>query len=93
MKVITETVYIATDGKRFLTQEKCEQYEADGCVELSPLPDYGDHETLAEGLKNYFFTNGDGSCYYATETKMSKQSLNHNGPHPAWATHLIYFGK
>lgn len=91
MKIITETVYVATDGKRFRTQAKCEQYEADGCVELSILPAYGTHIPLTESDLGWML-NGDGDCYYATATQMSHVSARH-APHPTWATHLIYFGK
>lgn len=87
----TITVYEATDGKRFATPSACEKYEADGCVEFEPLPDYGDHLPLTvDNLR--WMISGDGSAYYATADKRSRISI-HATRHPAWATHLIYFGK
>lgn len=91
MKKITRTVYVATDGKEFDTAAKCKRYEADGCVELKPLPDYGGHMSLTE-QKLRCYLGGDGDCYYATATKLSRVRA-HGAPHPEWATHLIYFGK
>lgn len=91
MKELHLTVYEASDGKRFNTVDECKQYEADGCVELTPLPDYGDHMPLTnENLR--WMSQGDGSCYYATATRMSRRRPSRSD-HPAWATHLVYFGK
>lgn len=66
-------------------------YEADGCVHFEPIPDYGDHVILNNENLNWMLW-GDGSCYYATATKRSRITT-HSGNHPAWATHLVYFGK
>lgn len=91
MKIETRTIYIAEDGEEFHDRKKCEQYEAFGCVNLEPLPGYGTHRPLtAENLK--WMSNGDGSVYYATATMISDREP-HWKEHPAWATHLIYFGK
>lgn len=87
----TKTIYIAQDGECFDKQSECEQYEADGCVHFESLPNYGQHLPLTpERLA--WMRAGDGDCYYATATKMTHREARH-GPHPDWATHLIYFGK
>lgn len=86
------TVYQAKDGRRFDDKADCEQYEADGCVEFFPLPDYGDHSPITDERNVYWAMNGDGSGYYATATRMSRERVG-RAPHPAWATHIIYFGK
>lgn len=91
MKTKTKTFYIATDGREFTDKAKCEQYEADGCVEFEPLPGYGDHFPLTERDLRWMLS-GDGDCCYATATKMSLVPAR-CAPHPDWATHLIYFGK
>jgi hypothetical protein len=85
-----KTIYVATDGERFDEQSACEQYEADGCVHFRPIPDYCDHFLIAGNIEAYL--GGDGSLYYATDTRMSRISPTRK-PHPAWATHLVYFGK
>jgi hypothetical protein len=87
----THAVYIAADGRRFDDQKACEQYEADGCVEFSRIPKYCDHVPITDQTLSWMIT-GDGSCYYATATRMSRISA-HPAPHPKWATHLVYFGK
>lgn len=84
-------VYIAKDGEQFGTATECRRYEKDGCEYFEPLPKYGDlypldQQTLAWMLK------GDGSGYYATAIRRSRRMIG-LGPHPTWATHLIYFGK
>lgn len=90
MKVVT--LYEASDGKRFHDKEKCEQYERNGCVEFMPLPDYGDHSPITDQSALHWALMGDGSGYYATETQMTRIRVR-SGDHPAWATHIIYFGK
>lgn len=84
-------VYIAEDGKEFNTLEGCRKYEADGCITFEPLPSYGDHVPLTDNALMWML-DGDGSCYYATANRRSRTRA-HRAPHPAWATHLIYFGK
>lgn len=91
MKTVTETIHIASDGKRFHDRAKCEQYEADGCVEFEPIPDYGEHVPITEENIRWM-CGGDGSCYYATATKRTKIRAG-GSTHPEWATHLVYFGK
>lgn len=91
MKTIRLTRYEASDGELFSNKSDCLKYEADGCVDLKELPDYGDHFQLTEKVLQRMM-DGDGSCYYATATKMSR-IRPHRAPHPAWATHLVYFGK
>jgi len=85
------TAYIAGDGKTFWTEKECRKYEADGCVEFEPLPKYGDHVPISDKALMWMI-GGDGSCYYATETRLSRVHA-HRAPHPEWATHLVYFGK
>lgn len=85
------TVYEAQDGKRFSSEKKCLDYEADGCVEFRLIPKYGDHVPLTESELRWML-HGDGSCYYATSERMSRV-FAHSAPHPDWATHLVYFGK
>ena len=85
------TIYIAEDGKEFSDPVACKKYEDDGCVSLSKIPKYCDHFLLNPENLN-FVLNGDGSGYYATETKMSRICPSTLG-HPKWATHLVYFGK
>lgn len=92
MKTTTRTIYTAEDGREFHDEAKCQQYEADGCVELFPLPGYGEHGPITDARLMYWVMNGDGSGYYATATKMSRIDV-HPTTHPAWATHLVYFGK
>lgn len=85
------TLYEAKDGKRFETECECLKYEKDDCVEFRAIPKYGDHVPITDSALVWML-NGDGSCYYATSERLSKVSA-HRAPHPAWATHLVYFGK
>lgn len=91
MKIETRTVYIAEDGEEFNRKSDCVRYERNGCVDLIPLDDFGEHQPL-EAATLHWMLNGDGSCYYATATKQSRITAG-CGPHPVWATHLVYFGK
>jgi hypothetical protein len=84
-------LFEAHDGKQFTSEDQCAEYEANGCVEFYTLPGYGEHVTLTEQQLNWMI-GGDGSCYYATASKMTR-IRPHKAPHPSWATHLIYFGK
>ncbi len=89
MKTVTK--YIAEDGREFSLKGACQRYEADGCVEFKPIPDYGDHVPLTEKALRWML-GGDGDCYYATATKTSRCRAK-SCDHPDWATHLMYFGK
>lgn len=91
MTIITRKVYVADDGEEFTSAKQCSEYEANGNVTLVPLPNYGDHGPIT-GRVFWRALNGDGSGYYATETKMSRERVRRDN-HPAWATHVVYFGK
>ncbi len=91
MKTITRTVFVAEDGAEFGSESACQTYEADGCVHMAKLPTYGDHAPLEDSALRWMLS-GDGNCYYATASKMSR-ILAGSSNHPAWASHLIYFGK
>lgn len=91
MTIKTVTFYVAADGTEFTDPKKCKQYEADGCVELFPLPKFGEHVPLTDEALRWL-CGGDGDCYYATAAKYSHKRPC-TPPHPIWATHLIYFGK
>lgn len=88
----TKTIFIATDGRRFDDSEECQKYEADGCVFFEPLPKYGTHVPITKEALSWM-CDGDGDCYYATATKLSRESASRGETHPEWATHLMYFGK
>lgn len=91
MRVSKRTFYIATDGKEFTDKAKCEQYEADGCVEFRPLEKWmGAPVPITD--KWEWMLSGDGSCHYATATRVSREEAG-RAPRPVWATHVIYFGK
>ncbi len=85
------TIFVAEDGKQFSNAADCIEYEANGCVNLRPIPSYCDHVPLTEEALRWML-NGDGDCYYATNGARSDK-LAHHSPHPEWATHLAYFGK
>lgn len=89
MKEVTR--YVAEDGREFVSAAECQQYEADGCVEFRPIPDYGEHVPITDEDLAWMI-GGDGSCYYATADRVSAQYAS-TPPHPKWATHLMYFGK
>ena len=91
MKTITRTIYVADDGAEFLDQQKCRKYEDDGCVDMKPIPEYCDKYPLTEQNVR-MLCGGDGSCYYATNTQMSRITPR-STQHPKWATQLVYFGK
>lgn len=91
MKIETVTYYVATDGERFTDEEECRKYEADGCVEFEPIPDFGDHVPISEKGSDWLL-DGDGSCYFATKTHYAPR-LVAGDDKPEWATHYMYFGK
>lgn len=90
MKTITRTIYVASDGEEFHDEAECLQYEADGCVHMKAIPNYGEHRPYDEKTFRWMMS-GDGDCHYATATKMEREPAGRT--RPAWATHLIYFGK
>lgn len=91
MKKVTQVRYVAEDGTQFYEESECLEYEANGCVRLSPIPSYGTHVPLTDKAAEWM-GRGDGSGFYATATKYSDEFVHHP-PHPSWATHLIYFSK
>lgn len=63
-------------------------------VKFEALPNYGNLMTLAEFNESEddgSLNSDDGSGYFATLTQMSQ--LSASGAAPAWATHVMWFGK
>jgi hypothetical protein len=69
--------------------------------ELEPLDGTGDLLTLEEwlqGVRSNFYTDYDGSGYYATEQGHGKErvqpsDITRRGPPPGWATHVYWFNR
>lgn len=90
MKKVTYTIYEATDGRKFYSEAECLKYEKDGCVKLRAIPGYVKSIPICSDWR--WMLSGDGDCLYATATHVSDQRARH-ADHPAWATHVVYFGK
>jgi hypothetical protein len=71
-------------------------------VRMREIPDYGDLmtvEAFAGRVASHFFTNNDGSGYFATSSLMSDVEVDCNvsslakNMRPKWATHVVWFNK
>lgn len=91
---LDETDKSRTEPKRHLLREGMEQ-------EKEPLPEYGDHMTLAEFIENVesgMFIDYDGYGNYASETEMfSNLTVNpsdvEDGKIDKKHTHVVWFNR
>jgi len=97
---IKEHGELAIDSRLLLDKLKTLKVKEPPAPKAEPIPDYGDHMTMAEfkeSCEGGMFTDDDGDGNYATVDRMFKKAVNSDdvidGKTDPKYTHVVWFNK